>query len=482
MVTKRRAFYIGLFAVCVATRLTTTIYYIEDTDSLRFALSVVDAFDVAKLQPHFPGYPVFWAAARGLFRITGSFAIGFSLIGGLATFAVVYFAVQLSERDPLSLEGLAIAFVLFFNPLIWLMGNRYMPDLLGVAVALASFSLLTSSRYAAGGVFSGLLAGTRMSYTPLLLPAYLYGLRRRPVHLLAGTTVGATVWLVPMIIDTGFRGLIGAATRQTQGHFTEFGGTVETNPDLPARLTRLVESVWADGFGAWWPGRHGLTLIVAAALFTAIAAALIPAVRAARLRYSARVSPHTPPVPRVTSPISATRLTLLIAAALSYTLWIFLFQNVIYKSRHVLPLIALLAIPLGLVLARMVRSRFAGARAAAAVAALAYAAVTIIVVAQHREPTAIAQVKHYAEEVRPDVVASIPLVNYYLSAQGVEATYLSVQNQEDRERMAGVPGKLLVIGSYPDMMPPNYARADTFYHNPYVNRMWPEVEVYVYDR
>ena len=36
----------------------STIYYIEDLDSLRFALSMID-YDVAKLQPHFPAYPVF---------------------------------------------------------------------------------------------------------------------------------------------------------------------------------------------------------------------------------------------------------------------------------------------------------------------------------------------------------------------------------------------------------------------------------------
>jgi len=40
---------------CMASRLATTITYIEDPDSLRFALSVADSYDVAALQPHFPG-------------------------------------------------------------------------------------------------------------------------------------------------------------------------------------------------------------------------------------------------------------------------------------------------------------------------------------------------------------------------------------------------------------------------------------------
>ena len=46
-----------LFATCVLTRIASTIYYIEDADSLRFALGILD-YDVVKYQPHFPGYPV----------------------------------------------------------------------------------------------------------------------------------------------------------------------------------------------------------------------------------------------------------------------------------------------------------------------------------------------------------------------------------------------------------------------------------------
>lgn len=551
MVTRRRAFYIGLLVVCVATRLATTIYYIEDTDSLRFALSVADGFDVADLQPHFPGYPVFWAVAKVLFWITGSFAVSFSLIGGVATFAVIVFAARLARRDPLSADGLAITFLLFFNPMIWLMGNRYMPDLMGVAVALGALTLLMSARpaarglgttsarpaaegsgatSAAAGFATGLLAGTRLSYTPLLLPAYLYALRRRPLRLLAGSALGALVWLIPMIIDTGLHGLIGAATRQTEGHFTEFGGTIETDSDLLTRFSRLLEAVWADGFGAWWPGRHALTLIVGAALVAAAIAAVARAraaaktTRAARAEAAARNARDTQSAQRVHTDSAAraaaavrnqdqppetrpptlgrpSRRTLLITAALTYVTWIFLFQNVIYKSRHVLPLVALLAIPLGLGLAYLIRARFsadrgaagdagaprapkgvAAVRIAAGVAALALVVVTLVLVTQHREPTAIAQAKVFVEQTGPDVVASIPLVNFYLSAQGVDATFLSVQNQEDRERIARTEGKLLVVGRFPELMPPNPARADTFYHNPYVNRMWPEVEVYVYER
>jgi len=55
--------WIILLAVCMGSRLWSAIYYIEDPDSLRFALGVID-FDVVRIQPHFPAYPVFCFFAK----------------------------------------------------------------------------------------------------------------------------------------------------------------------------------------------------------------------------------------------------------------------------------------------------------------------------------------------------------------------------------------------------------------------------------
>ena len=69
----------------MGSRLLTTIFYIEDLDSLRFALSMVD-YDVAKLQPHFPAYPVFCFVGKLIYAVTGRYALAFSLIGGVSIF------------------------------------------------------------------------------------------------------------------------------------------------------------------------------------------------------------------------------------------------------------------------------------------------------------------------------------------------------------------------------------------------------------
>ena len=69
-----------LFTICVLSRAITSIYYIEDIDSLRFALGVQD-YSVINLQPHFPGYPIFIFFAKIVFFFSNSLGITFSIMG-----------------------------------------------------------------------------------------------------------------------------------------------------------------------------------------------------------------------------------------------------------------------------------------------------------------------------------------------------------------------------------------------------------------
>ena len=74
----------------------SSIYYIEDIDSLRFALSIFDRYSLKDLQPHFPGYPVFCFLGSLIYMVTGSLANTFSIIGSMATFIIIYFSILLT--------------------------------------------------------------------------------------------------------------------------------------------------------------------------------------------------------------------------------------------------------------------------------------------------------------------------------------------------------------------------------------------------
>ena len=196
--------------LCAGSRLLTTIFYIEDLDSLRFALSMVD-YDVAKLQPHFPAYPIFCFAVKLIYAVTGRYALAFSLIGGVSIFLTIFFLLKIARIRNTSSAGLIAVFVLFINPLLWLMSNRYMPDALGVGLVFASLYFTTvkdqNPRKIGFGFFlAGVLGGVRLSYLPILMPALLMQLRvqRQSLRFIASGTVGVIIWLLPLIFLTGW--------------------------------------------------------------------------------------------------------------------------------------------------------------------------------------------------------------------------------------------------------------------------------------
>ena len=78
-------------------------------------------------------------------------------------------------------------------------------------------------------------------------------------------------------------------------------------------------------------------------------------------------------------------------------------------------------------------------------------------------------------------MVSVPLIKYYLAAQELEAAYTPIKSTEDLAKLdekLNDTSELVAIGSpLQDRVPKT---KKTFYHNPYVNRMWPELSVFEY--
>ncbi len=456
-----------VLVLCVGSRLLTTIYYIEDLDSLRFALSMVD-YDVAKLQPHFPAYPVFCFVGKLIYTITGRYALAFSLIGGVSIFLIIFFLFKIAGIRNTSSVGLIAIFILLANPLLWLMSNRYMPDAMGVGLVLASLYFTTVQddqprKIGFGFFLAGVLGGVRLSCLPILIPALLMRLRGRwqTLRFIAAGAAGVTVWLAPLIILTGWESLVDAAQTHSRGHFLDFGGTISSEPGLGIRFAKLFESVWADGLGLYWNGRH---------LITACTTATLLGILVTNRRTKKNVK-HS-------SFLSASFIGCMV-----YLIWIFCFQNVVHKSRHVLPLVPFLALFIAYACAKIVEESNRILKLVLIVFLCCYGYVALHLVVQHKKPTAIAQIHQYLKTKQSDKlhVVSVPLIKYYLAAQGLQATYTPIKTTEDLAKLdekLNDTSELVAIGS------PLHDRAPktkkTFYHNPYVNRMWPELSLFEY--
>lgn len=480
-----------ILCCCIVSRLLSTIYYIEDIDSLRFALSMVE-YDIAKLQPHFPAYPVFCFIAKFFYVLTGRYSVAFSIIGSISTFLTILFTLKIGKIKCTSQLGIITILILFMNPLLWLMSNRYMPDLMGLACLLGAVYFIIesvdkdrsqSSLYGYLGFFLvAILMGIKLSYIPLLIPLLLIGLKNpNRLKFIIVTCVGLLIWLIPLLGMTGWQTLFQSALNQTQGHFTDFGGSVSTNPNSVFRLNKIIESIVADGFGLFWYGRHIITGISTILLLVVIIIFWKSIDRSERNLDWKRNILHNP----------------LILGCITYFVWIFVGQNVIYKSRHVLPLLPIFSLGIAIAcdkilknakkqtdsIQRILKGWYPYSIGILVCFLLCYSYVTIHTVIQHTRPTAIAQIHKYlidktSRQKHELQIVSVPLIKYYLVSQGVKAKYISIKSPRDLKQLSDLDSGYVAIGT--NLPYRNTKKEMIFYHNPYVNRMWSELHVYEY--
>lgn len=219
---------------------------LEDIDSVNFALGVRD-FDVARHQPHPPGYPVFIGLAKASTAVFGgpedprAVARGLAVWSAIAGAALVvllfalFRALGATEWHSWWAMGIAVA-----SPLLWFTSLRPLSDVTGLAAAVAAQALLISvitnranERSAAalvvGAFVVGLAAGVRIQTviltTPLLvaalvLPRASLTLRTRVAGVLA-TLAGVLIWAVPLVVaNGGVGGYLHALGSQASEDFT----------------------------------------------------------------------------------------------------------------------------------------------------------------------------------------------------------------------------------------------------------------------
>ena len=467
LLTKNQLLLLILFISSVLSRILSSIYYIEDIDSLRFALSLYD-YNLLNLQPHFPGYPVFCFFAKIFYSIVPSMGISFSIIGGISTFVIIYYSLRLGNTDIKSPEGFIMSLIIFFNPMVWLMGNRYMPDLMGFALALSIlyFFILPqtkSENIFVGFFLTGILFGTRLSYFPLVIIPFFKnlqeGLRLKKITFLI---LGIAVWLIPLILMEGFNNLILSAKKQTIGHFTDFGGTAITENNWVNRLVYTIESIWSDGLGGYWVARSWHTMFVSLFLVILISIGIYTI---------AKNWKHEKYLRRI------------IRSVALYFIWILLFQNVIYKSRHILPVLLLFFIVLAIGVEFIFSRKSKILNIISVFFVMSLAQITINLAIDHKKPAAVTQLKDYLLNNKNfNVIISTPLINFYLKTHNIDVQYVNVFNNNDLSMLnQNRPGSgIMIIGNFDSLPLDKYqvAKLKTYYHNPYVNRMWSKIQTY----
>jgi hypothetical protein len=224
-------------------------------DAVQFALALRE-FDVAKHQPHPPGYLLYVLLGRLLNAWFGdpTFAyVGLAMLFSAGTtFAVFWLGRRLYDR----VTATAAALLLAVSPLFWFYGSvglTYASEAFGASViAWYAYGALEGSPRALylGALALGLMGGMRQSILVLLFPLWLgsavLGVRSLSRLLTAGGVLIASVlsWLLPMVWLTGGAAAYARASAQLYGSVVRRTSVLEGSLDITLTQTRyLLESV-----------------------------------------------------------------------------------------------------------------------------------------------------------------------------------------------------------------------------------------------
>ena len=286
----------------------------DDWDAVGFVRAVTD-FDLARFQPHPPGYPVYVALARLANTLTHDpvRACGACSALGLAL------AVWALARGASSRAGVACATALALaSPELMLAATSARSDALGLGLGALAVGLGAFASHPRDGALVGAIlalgAGARPSLAVCVATALALGAvrhRARPRVWAAGALAFALVcaaWLTGLIVASGgVAALVAQTRRQAAGHFGDWGGSVLTRPDARERALAIARGIFGYGLG----------------LTASFAGALRGFVWAALTAHGARVDPP--------------RARWIAALVLPYALYAAVAQNVFDSPRHLLP-------------------------------------------------------------------------------------------------------------------------------------------------
>ena len=173
---------------------------------------------------------------------------------------------------------------------------------------------------------------------------------------------------------------------------------------------------------------------------------------------------------------------LIVLCLISYFIWILLFQNVIYKPRHSVPFIPFILMIFCFGFSTIKKKNI---RYLISVPLLIFLIpITSILVWQHMYPTAISQFKSsvVSSNYKDKVVYAPILVNKYIKEHKNTSDILFVNrsNYKDLKRLYNLG---YTIYSTVDLNKKSYynqLESYSFYHNPYVNRLWSNMNLYIY--
>ncbi|HKZ04337.1 MAG TPA: DUF2723 domain-containing protein [Methylomirabilota bacterium] len=244
-----------LALVTLASRWPYRARMLYNWDAVQFALALRE-FDIAKHQPHPPGYVLYVGLGRLLNATLADPTLAYvtlAMIFSAASAVTVYWLARaLYDRT----TAVAAAALLAMSPLFWFYGSvglTYAGEAFGATLmALLAYRTLEGrvAHLYMGAVCLGLVGGLRPSVLLLLLPLWAgsawLGIRERKRLVAAGALLAAAVlvWFLPLVwLAGGWRAYLRASS-ELYGMMVLPTSVVSGHPEATFRQARyVVESI-----------------------------------------------------------------------------------------------------------------------------------------------------------------------------------------------------------------------------------------------
>jgi hypothetical protein len=450
--------YFVFFLICVISRLVTSVHYIEDPQSLKVFSDIVNT-DLLQASAE-SGRLLFCILIKSLALITDNFAVSFSILGGIATFVIIYFILRLLRVPLASLEGGLTAGLIFFNPLVWISGNRYTPEIEGVAITVASFYFLVATHenkflIITGWIMAGISIGFTFLFVPFILPALLYSLlyKNHRIVSVLGFTAGLTLGVLPLILIKG--GFPAFSAVSSGGVLLPFTGVRE----LLMRVVTLVNYIWSGGLGGYWVDRSLLTIVMSAALIPLL---FFGTMILLSFEYPRR------------------KLATVVASFLLYFIWMLFYSGSDHIS--VLIIIVFLMIPVAYgIIYFLVNFNFVAVKICLLLFLLLNISQGVYMAREHRKPNAMEELRMHLDNLEaPLSIIASEDIYCFLAAQKVRFKQYIPHSYSRKNGEKIIIAQQLQLHDHVDMDIVKPEKVIRFEHNPYVNHQWCHLEVHEY--
>lgn len=207
----------SLFAFGIITRLIFLSPWLEDWDSVQFALALHN-YSIVDHQPHPPGYPIYVFLARVINYFVNNDTLSLTLLSamfGSASSIPLFLLLKKMVSQKLAI----LASVLFLvTPIQWLLSEVALSNIVGLFFTITTTYFLYSGKKSTRFLYiasflCGLTLGVRFAEWSIVLSLlFLTLILRKKLNYWIRCTFllfgGILIWLIPLVADTGLNNLI----------------------------------------------------------------------------------------------------------------------------------------------------------------------------------------------------------------------------------------------------------------------------------